>query len=377
MSRSPADSITITRDDGRGFELFTSLSVRTSIARPSEASFELGDSGSWDDMAAFVSIGSQHTIAVNGRERVTGRVQILGSPLSAPQASVLRFVVRTKLADIEFAAADSKVRVKGVSIRQMVEAVLAPAGILAADIEYRADAAREVMTGRSTKGAREPKDLTPLTEQQAAVQPGETIKAFLDRHLRRHGLMIWDGPDGKVVVSEPDDDQESIYVFRCLRDNEGQFNNFLGSERTHDITGVPTSVTAYGNTGGADFRQSKISARKVNDELTALGFWRPALIIDKGMKTTELAQRTVAREYSERVRRQDFVPIQADGLGFADGTTHEERIPYSHDTCADLILGTAGGSIGKYYVEEVTLTRDARSADQAQLICVAAGTWAL
>jgi prophage tail gpP-like protein len=292
------------------------------------------------------------------------------------RSSVLRFVVRTKLADVDFASADTKIRIKNVSIKELIEQTLRPHGVMPSDIEYRCDAAREVMTGRPTKGGKPAKDLAALTEQQAAVQPGETNRAFLDRHLRRHGLLIWDGADGKIVVGEPDDVQEPLYQFRCLRGPEGQFNNFTSTERTFDVSGVPTSVTAFGTAGGADFRRSKVSARLVNEELTEQLFHRPVLIVDDGMKTNQLAQRTVAREFAERLRRSDYLPIVCDSLGYAD-RVGGDRPPFVVDTCAEIITSTGGGSIGKYYIEEVQLSRDPRSGDAANLTAVKAGTWIL
>jgi len=375
----PADTIAITTEDGKAFDRWTSVEVLNSIVRSNEASFEVGDDGSWLDLSELASLGTRFTVSVNGNVRVTGRVEILNSPLNAQQSSVVRFVVRTIMADLASTAADPRVRVKNRSIREVIEAVLftmtdldeSSAGLT---IEYRGDVARELITGRKTRGGAARKDLEPLKEEAAAVQPGETVKAFLDRHLRRHGLMLWDSPSGALVISEPDDDQEATYNFRCMRGPEGKYNNVLSIDRSRDATSAPSNVLIFGYGGGKDFRRSKINATRSSREILNAGFRREVMILDEGIKTKELAERAAAREFSERTRRLDTFVISADGLSY---TERGGRINYAPDTTCNIIADTIGGSVGKYYAEQVMLRRTAEGGDIMQMQCVKAGTWTL
>jgi len=374
MTASPEDTVTLESDNGASFEIFTSLDVLNSMVRSSEANFEFGDDGTYNELQELTRIGAAFKVTVNGRQRVSGRLVLRNSPISAEQSSVVRATLRTKLADIEYAAADPRVRVKGRSIKEVIEAVLKSQGIEPSAIEYRADVSREIITGRRAGGARAPKNLEPLKEDQAAVQPMETVKAFLDRHLRRHGLMIWDSPDGKLVISEPDDDQDSLFVFRCFRGAEAQGNNVISIDRTEDGSTAPTSLNVYGFGGGRDFRRAKVSAARANDRFRDGEFFRPLLIVDEGVRRTELAERTAAREFSERIRRMDFLIVTTDGLSFREA---QDLTPYAPDCCADVFSENLGGALGKYYVEQTLLRRTPNMGSIAELQVVKAGTWVL
>lgn len=373
--RSPEDTITITAENGRAFDRWTSCEILNSIVRSSEASFEVGDDGSWRDLSELAALGTRFTVQVNGKVRVTGRVEVLNSPLDAARSSVVRFVVRTILADLEYDSASLRIQQKSnPSIKQIVEQALGLAGVPASMVEYRADVARNLFTGAPARGAAPRKDLDLLKEEQASMQPGETVKAFLDRHLMRHGLMIWDGPDGKLVVGEPDDDQEETYTFRCFRGAAGKFNNILSLDRTRDATGAPTQVFVFGTGGKREFAKAKVAALRENPELIGAGFQRRLVIVDEGVKSKELAERTAARAFSERIRKQDCLIVTADGLAYRDGRA---RIPYAPDTTCFIMADTVGGSLGKFYIEQTLLRRSPMGGDIAEVQVVKAGTWTL
>ncbi|MFZ5896808.1 MAG: hypothetical protein ACOY0T_37475 [Myxococcota bacterium] len=370
------DDITISTESGAAFDRWTAVEILNSVVRSNEASFEVGDDGSWRDLSELAAIGTPFTVAVNGSIRVKGRVEVLNSPLSAQSSSTVRFIVRTVLSDLEYCAADVRVRVKDRSIRDVIEAVIysTELDIPRLEIQYRGDVSRELLTGRKTRGGAPAKDLEPLKVEQAAVQPGETVKAFIDRHLMRHGLLLWESPDGKLVISAPDDDQEETYVFRCLRGAESKYNNVLSIDRTRDASGAPTDLYVFGYSGGKDFRRAKVSGRRLNDELIQAGFRRSALIVEDGIKTKELAERTAARAFSERTRKLDTFVIAADGLSYRE---RGGSVQYAADACCGIVADTIGGAVGKYYIEQVLLRRTPEAGDVTQLQTVKAGTWRL
>jgi prophage tail gpP-like protein len=375
VSKSPFDKIELrSLDSGGVFDMFTSLSVTGSVVRSSEASFEMGDDGSYATMKELVDLGSEFEVAVNGRARMRGKVHYRSSPTDASRSSTLRCVVRTKTADMEIGSADPRIKVAKLSIKDVVLKAVATHGIAATDVVFHGDVSRNIMTGKSSSGAKAQKDLAPLKEEQAAVQPGETTKSFLDRHLRRHGLMMWDSPDGKIVVASPDDDQDPIYTFRVFRGAEGANNNVLALERVEDVSGVPSEMFVFGYGGGKDYQKTKISSSIRNESMIAAGFNRPVMILDEGVKTLELAIRTSRREYSERSRRQDAWVVSLDGFSFREGGTD---IPYAFDVCCDIIAETLGGTAGKYYVEEVSMTMDPDGGQLCSLQVVKAGSWSL
>lgn len=367
--------------DGAVFDRFNGAEVVRSIVRPSEFSFELGDETSYLDLAELVATGAEFDVAINGRPMIRGRVYYRESPLDASQSSTLRCVVRTRLADMASGTVDSRIKVQKLSIRDLVLRALAPHGFAEADVDFRGDVSRDVMTGKPARGGKPAKDLAPLKIEAAAPQVGEFTLPFLQRHLRRFGLMIWDGPDGRIVVAEPDDEQDSIYEFRCFRGAEGQSNNLLRVARVEDVTGVPTSLTVFGYGGGLDYQRSKVSSLVSNQPLIDAGFalpgertvgYRPTVIVDDGVRTAEHARRTAYREFSERTRRSDVVTIETDRYSDAD-----DGAVYSIDTCAEVYVEALGGAVGKYYVEEVTYRVSTDSARRCALSMVRSGSWVL
>lgn len=378
----PVDTVEVASSRGV-FDAFTSLEIFNSILRSSEASFEVGDDGSHSSLSQAMEIGESFVVSVNGHRRITGRVEMQNIALDAARSSNFRFVVRTVLSDLEYADADPSIRVKNASIRDVVEQAVnrrpdRDPRANRTEIQYRADVSRQLITGVTPRGGKGGvvKPLKPLTEQQAAVQPGETVKQFLDRHLMRHGLMIWDSPDGKLVVGTPDDSQEALYHFRIFRHPEqAVWNNCRMVERSRDVTGVPSVLTVYGWQGGGDYRRSKVHAEVRNEDLIRAGFDRTVGIVDEGVKSKEQAERTVARAWAERTRKSDSLTVEVDGFSF-----HEASGPspdYAPETVADLMLETQGGGVGAYYVESTMLRRTAQGGDVTQLQLTKQGTWVL
>lgn len=372
-------TIRIETEGGDSFDAFTSAEVLTSVIRSSEASFEVGDDGSWQDLKELADLGQKFVAYVDETPRIRGRVEVLSSDVDPRRSSTVRFVVRSAISDLESSDVDLSIRIKNATIKEVIDQAIGrnaldPQPTNIPPVIYRSDVARNLMTGRKTKGGAAPKNIAAMTEQQAAPQPGDTKKVFIDRHLMRHGLMMWDGPDGEIVVGEPDDDQEAVYHFRCLLGPDSVYNNCNVLARTRDATGAPTHLTVFGSGGGRDFRRSKVSAFHQNSELIAQGFDRRLTLIEDGVKNKDMAQRTAARIYAERVRKIESVTLTTHGHSHEDG---DWRTAYSSDTTADLIFETVGGPLGLYYVESVLSRVSPGGGDTTELQMVVAGTWSL
>src|SRR3990167_8752019 len=119
---TPFDTITVeaVAAGGKAFDRFTSVELKASITEPWEAGFELGDDGSWNDLAELTALGAEFRVTVNDRLMLTGRVELRDSPADASGSSVLRFVVRSRLTDAVYASANPATRVKGVSVKEFV-----------------------------------------------------------------------------------------------------------------------------------------------------------------------------------------------------------------------------------------------------------------
>jgi prophage tail gpP-like protein len=365
---------------GRGvadfnFEDWASFSLRSSMVEPSEVSVELGDSTGWSRLTDLIQLGSEYQVFLGDRPRLRGRVEALDAPSDARSGTTQRIVVRTRLSDGAYNSAPQGLRLKNATIKQFVLAVYSSIGLTEADFDFRGDVSRDLMTGKSSRGRRSPTPVETLTEEQAKVQPTESCFAAADRHLRRHGLLHWDGPDGRIIVAAPDDQQDPIYFLQSYRStNLAQINNTTAIQRALDVSSAPTHIGVFGKTGKVDFSKAKIGAVLFNPELIAAGFRRSVVIVDEGVRTKAFAERRVSHEFATRNRGLDRLIINTDGLSYREGS---ELVQWAPDTVADVVSEDHGGALGAYYLETVDLKRNAGEGDTSALSLVRQGVWEL
>lgn len=359
---------------GSIFDRFTTVSITNDISAPSEASFELGDDGSWRDLSHYVAHGSVYKVFINDRLRLTGRVEMSDIPVDAAGGAVVRFTVKTKLQDASYESAAENIRVKGATLEKFIYELYAPLGYTKNDFVLRASLARDLMTGRSSTNKGNDESLEPIDVDTAKVRPPETIFEAADRHLRRHGLMHWDSPDGKIVIGAPNDSQEPQYYLVQERANQGIHNNILGATRTQDWSGIPTRLGVYGVGGGRGTSRARVSAIVEDAELIAAGFHRPVKIVAESIRTKSLAERAAQRELSARSKLKDSFDVEIDGLSWWSG---KDNIPWGVDTVAEITTDVCGGRVGAYYIHRVISTRDAAGGDRTNLSLVRKGVWKL
>jgi hypothetical protein len=356
------------------WERWTSCKVTTGIGAPAEASFELGDDTGWERISRYCDLGAQFVVVVNDRPRFHGRVEALTSATDAQRSSTQSFIVRTKLSDAKYASAPQGMRLKGASIKQFVLACYSSLGLTEIDFDFRGDVSRDLMVGKRTRGGQPQPDLDALREEQAKVSPPETIYTAVDRHLRRHGLLHWDGADGRIVVAPPDDRQEPAMALISLQQPNGYTNNMLSYERVKDVSEAPTVLGVFGVAGGVSFSKAKIATTVINQDLIDRGFTRAVVILDESVRTQAIADRRARREYAGRNRSLDRLSVVVDGLSYVEGG---QALPWAQDTTADVVAWDLGGALGSYYIEEVEMTRSPADGDRTRLVMVRQGVWVL
>ena len=374
-ARGRGGSISGTGEILANFEDWTSFSLRTSIVEPAELSLELGDDTGWDRLNEVIQLGSEFQVYLGDRPRLRGRVECLDSAADAKQGATQRVVIRTKMSDGVYHSAPQGIRLKGVSLKQFVLTCYAPIGLTEDDFDFRGDFSRDLMTGVSSRGGRPPRALETLRQEQAKVQPTESIAATVDRHLRRHGFLHWDGADGKIVVAAPDDQQDPIYFLQLYKEsNLAQSNNVKTIQRTFDVGQAPTILGIFGAGGKVDFGKTKIGAVVFNPDLIAAGFRRSVVILDEGLKTRDVATHRANYEFAQRNRGLERVVVGSDGLSYREGAN---LIPYAPDTVADVVSALHGGALGAFFVESTQLSRTVDEGDNSTLLMVRQGVWAL
>lgn len=375
MSR-PIDYVRIEREGVGSFEAFTSFDVTGDMISPSESAFEIGDDGTFDELEGFVSMGSGYQIFVNERLTSTGRVELNDTKSDLGAGTTLRLTVRTKLTDAQYTTANPNLQSKNITLKDWLVKLYAPLGYVESDFVFKANAARDLITGKTSKNGKEP-PVPPdkIQEQAAKPVPPETVFAAADRHLRRFGFMHWDSPDGKIVVGEPDDSQDPIYSFRQYRGEQGVYNNVIDIGRVKDWSGIPSAVSVSGTQFDADgFSTKKTKGLAFDVDVQEKGFFRVVLINGEQMNTDAKAAAAAHRELSARSQKKDAISITTDGLSFWDGY---DLINFAHDTTADIVAETMGGPIGKYYLTKFQLSRRPNDADTSSLTLLKEGVWRL
>lgn len=382
MARSPLDVVRVnalgTPENATLFDFnfsdFTSFSITSGITGPAEARFELGDDSGYPRLQELCGLGAQFVVMVNDRSRLVGRVEANSSPCDADKGTVQSFVIRTRMSDAVISSAPQGIRLKGASIKEFVLACYEGIGLLERDFDFQVDVSRDLMTGKDSRGQRPAKPLEPLKEEQAKVNPPESVFAAVDRHLRRHGMLHWDGADGRIVVGAPDDQQEPLGALCCYRPPYSQANNLLAIERVQDVSQAPTILGCFGISSGKDFTKTRLWSQLQNDDLIRRGFRRAVVINDEALKTVALAESRARREYANRNRALDRLVCVVDGLSYNEGV---ELFPWAPDTVFDVAVTHLGGAIGNYYVEEVELRRSSDAGDTSQIMLVKQGVWVL
>lgn len=382
----------------------TSVEIVNDLMSPSEGSFELGNAGTWPDIAEQVKHGTPYKVFINDRLRLTGRVEVTDQPADAQAGSVVRFVVRTKLADAMYASAPPNVKIKNASIKQFILQLYAPLGFTESDFIFSSATARDLLSGKDSAGAGGTVDLQPLTAQDAKVNPGDTIYDSADRILRRYGMIHWDSPDGRIVVGAPFDGKAPLYFLRMNQGWTAAENNILGSTPTQDWSGVPSSVTVVGSKVIPGRTRSKLSAMakaatdehsanayeaakktayknankatavEVEGDVAAAGFYRPIVLMAEGIRSPDMAVRAAYRELSARRRGMDAWPIEIDGLSYWTGM---DNVNWAVDEVAQIESNVIGRPSGAYYLHRVMCRRNAQRGDVSNLSLVRKGLWIL
>jgi hypothetical protein len=368
--------VTIESLDGRGrvvnLDRATNYELATDLTAPSEARIEFGDNGTWSALKDAISIGRRFRIGLNGRSLMAGRMLTRMLPVSASAGATVQLTIRTKLADAQFTSCDP-INVRGATLKTIILKAYATIGVTELDFNFNADVSRDLITGKgiNTSAA---VDLTALTEQDARVQPPETVYSFVDRHLRRFGLLHWDGPDGRIVVGKPNDEQPASYLLRLSRESP-RGNNLIDARRTEDYETVPGEMFVYGQGGGRDYTRARVKASVTDKTLIALPVLRRrTMVIDESITTVSLAQARARCEMAMRSLMRDSWDLTTPAWCHYYSTRF---IPYAIDTVADLYVEVAGFASAKHYIWRATYSGSPQDGHTARLSAAAKGVWVI
>lgn len=385
MPRPARDTVTLATESGQNASILvdraTQYEICTSLLSPSIARFELGDESTWQDLRPLIDIGSRMIVSVNGWSRIKGRLLTRNLAVTAPSGATVQVQVRTLLADAMFTVVDTKIGVKNVTLEDLIVAAFSRTidgktnGITKADFVFEANVVRDVLTGRSSAKVAAP-EVHTLREEEARPHAGETVYAFVDRHLSRFGLLMWDAPDGRIIIGKPDDTQNPIYRMTARKGAASRGNNLLSATKVEDFEEVPRELWVFGVGGGKDLPKSRVKFVQLDTTLAAVDpiLHRAAIVVDESIHTQAQAEARARREMMRRSLQKDSWTLETDGFAYWSGS---ESYPYIIDAVADVQVDVAGGASGAYLIYEHAMRGNAQEGHKSSLVAAARGIWQL
>lgn len=108
--------------------------------------------------------------------------------------------------------------------------------------------------------------LKTLTLEHLKPKAGEGEYAFIDRVLKRHGLIMRAAADGSgVIVDKPNFDGPAIFNIFHKRGDLESINNVIKGSKVIDLAEQPSLVIGIGFGGGKKARKSQFKAIMVNE----------------------------------------------------------------------------------------------------------------
>ena len=367
------DKLTVEHvEGGEAFDLFTTFGSTVDMTQPSSASFELGEELTYPSILEKLEFGATYATFLNDRPLIRGRLEAREVSDDAGGGAATRFTIRTKLTDAHYASAPPNLKAKNISIKELVLRLYEELGYTESDFIFEADVARNVMTGKERGGGPPPPNFAALREDQWKINPPETVFQVADKHLRRFGLMHWDGPDGRIVVGYPDDEQEPRYSIRRITGPEGAYNNVLSLQLHQDMSDVPTHVGVFATAQAAGFAKARFIGTAEQEDLREAGFNRPVIILAGDLKSNEAAEDAAKRELASRIRGLGSLEAKFDYLSFPD---IEGPVNFSVNSVVDVVSDAIGIASGAYLITAFDLSRSPSDGDSATIKMVKRGLW--
>jgi prophage tail gpP-like protein len=379
MPAAERDRVTIVSHINAGISVeiadCTQYEITTDLMQPSVARFELGDNSTYADLRDALKIGNRFFVAINGNKRITGRLLTRNLPVSPEAGATVQVTIRTNLADAAFTSVNPKIGISNADLKTVILKAFERMGLTEKDFIFRADVARNLLTGQGKKSP-PPPDMKAMTEDEARPHPPETVFQFVDRHLSRFHLMMWDAADGRIVIGQPDDGQTPSYPLRCKRYDKPWLNNILRAAKSEDYEDVPETIQVYGATIDLEESLLKIQAKRIEGLLQVVKprLDRQVVITDQSLTTQAQAEARARREMLKRSLSKDSWAIDVDGFAYRrDGRV----VPYGIDTIADVDIDVQGEASGPYLAWQCTMRGDASSGHVTSLVAVGRGIWQL
>lgn len=211
-----------------------------------------------------------------------------------------------------------------------------------------------------------PADVAKLTLREARPQPGETKWSFIDRHCRRLGVLPWMAPDGSLILSAPNYDQEPSYrLVRRIVNDPRDPNTILSGSVMESIGDRYSDVTVYGRGNPRSSSPTQVVGT-ANDESWPATYRRRLMLQESSIRTSEEAGRRALRELATGISNSFVLEYEMNDHG-------QGGVVFAVDTTARVIDEPLGID-GIFYVTRRTFSKSRSDGTRTRLRLVPRGS---
>lgn len=292
VGRDERVSLLLGTGETKHFEEYT---IRASILeQPSTFSVRLSAAGGTAALLKQLPPRTAFELRLGGQPQFTGELDGFEAYGTEGETSVTLFG-RSPIARLIDSDVDAERSFTNVSYEQLVTKAMQEVG-LGDRLLFSDNAAnREIKSGYKVKTVREPtipQGVVGLTQGVAHVvhaKLGETWFHFLQRHLAKAGLFLFDEARGNLVISTPNKHQQPSLLFQRQR---GQLRNVVNVESAHwrnDTTKRFSECIIYARATGRKFGRLKTKGLFVDADMVSLGYTKRRVYRDVNVTNADEA----------------------------------------------------------------------------------------
>ncbi len=301
------DRVSITLAGGETHH-FEEYSVRQSVlAQPSTFSLRLSAANGTAKLIKQLPRGTSFTLNIAGQPQFTGETDGIEASGRAGETSVTVFGRSPigRLVDTDIPAERS---FTNVTYEQLVTAAMEDVGLGDRLLFTTNEATRKIRSGHNVKTIREPKvpegviGLNRGATHIVHARLGERWFTFLQRHLTKGGIFLFDDARGDLVIAAPNRYQVPSYVFVRQR---GQARNVVNVESAHfrdDATRRFAECVVYARAPGGRSGRIKATGRYIDLDMVEAGFVKRRVFRDVNVTTPDEAAYYARRMVAEHNR---------------------------------------------------------------------------
>lgn len=314
--------------------------------------------------------------APNGKtlQQHIGRCDEITYEVTRDGGTLLSVTGRDHMGPLVDSDAMPSIAMRGTTFREVILKAIEGYGFSAKQVLIDNDANRDILTGRPVSGTKmsvdAPTNLAELNIDQARPHAGETIHAFLTRHCKRFGLLMWGTAKGEIVFGRPNYSQKPIYQINLNKFKNTSTNNVKAIRRHKNVKHVPSEVHVFGKSHGHDWYRSNVHAVVTDAYTKNMGFKRVLTVSDHNCRNSSEAEQRAKYELSHKRQSADVVNATMYGIS-------QNEYVYAVDTVADINSDAIGINNEAWYIIGRRFTASRSAGTQTHLHLVPKGSIAL